>query len=96
MKPKLLFRELRRKLMQVLLYALTMLLLTAFFCASFNLYCNSVKNLRLANETYSTIAVPELHAEVDRNGRLLSAVDDPQDYAGYQAVTAWGMILRPF
>ena len=95
MKPKLLFRELRRKLMQVLLYALTMLLLTAFFCASFNLYCNSVKNLRLANETYSTIAVPELHAEVDRNGRLLSAVDDPQDYAGYQAVTAWGYDLAP-
>ena len=55
-------RQLTRKPLRTILYFMVLVILTAFFCTSLNLYMNSQYNLRLADETYTTIAVMELYA----------------------------------
>lgn len=89
------FRQIFRKPFRTLLYVLLLALLTTFFSLSLNLYRNSRENIRLADETYSTIAVMELYADVDSRGNLLAEVGGVEDYAGYQALTAYGYDLSP-
>ncbi|HOF99920.1 MAG: FtsX-like permease family protein [Firmicutes bacterium ADurb.Bin248] len=74
--------------------ALSMLLLaliTAFFCLSLNLWRNSEENLRLADETYRTIAVMELYADVDARGNLWT--ESGEEYAGYLPTAVTGYDL---
>ena len=63
-------KQLFRKPIRTVLYILVLILLTAFFCTSLNLYMDSRHNLQLANDTYTTIAVMELYADVDSRGNL--------------------------
>ncbi len=56
-------RQLTRKPARIVIFILILVLLTAFFCVSLNLYANSMYNLKLADEAYTTIAVMELYAD---------------------------------
>ena len=87
-------RQLFRKPTRTALYLAVLILLTAFFCASLNLYKDSQYNLQLANETYTTIAVMELCADVDMYGNLLQG-DSLDNYAGNQSLTVYGYDLEP-
>ena len=88
-------RQLTRKPTRVIIFILILVLLTAFFCVSLNLYMNSQHNLRLADETYTTIAIMELYADVDSYGNLISNITKADDYAGYYALTVYGYDLEP-
>lgn len=88
-------RQAFRKPMRTVLYLLILALLTAFFCVSLNLYDNSRQNIRLAQETYSTIAVMELYADVDSRGNLIADVSTAEDYAGYHDITVNGYDIKP-
>ena len=88
-------KQLFRKPLRTILYFMVLVILTAFFCASLNLYMNSQYNLRLADETYTTIAVMELYADVDSYGNLISNITKADDYAGYYALTVYGYDLEP-
>ena len=50
-------RQLFRKPTRTALYLAVLILLTAFFCTSLNLYKDSQYNLQLAEKTFHTIAV---------------------------------------
>lgn len=58
-------RQLFRKPIRIILYLLTIALSAGFFCMSTNLYWDSVKNLQLADDAFSTIAVLDYYADVD-------------------------------
>ena len=88
-------KQLFRKPMRTVLYILVLVVLTAFFCTSLNLYRDSQHNLQLANDTYTTIAVMELYADVDSYGNLVKDVATAKDYAGYHALTVYGYDLEP-
>ena len=88
-------KQLFRKPMRTVLYILVLVLLTAFFCTSLNLYMDSRHNLQLANDTYTTIAIMELYADVDSRGNIISDVTKAEDYAGYHALTVYGYDLEP-
>ena len=88
-------KQLFRKPMRTVLYILVLVLLTAFFCTSLNLYMDSQHNLQLANDTYTTIAIMELYADVDSRGNIISDVTKAEDYAGYHALTVYGYDLEP-
>lgn len=94
MKTDFLFRQMLRKPLRTILYILPIGLLTAFFCLSLNLYANSRANLRLAEQTYSTIAVMELYAHVDGNGNIVESTQQA-DYAGCHELAARGYDLQP-
>ena len=88
-------KQLFRKPIRTVLYILVLVLLTAFFCTSLNLYMDSRHNLQLANDTYTTIAVMELYVDVDSRGNIISDVTKAEDYAGYHALTVYGYDLEP-
>ena len=88
-------KQLFRKPMRTVLCILVLVLLTAFFCTSLNLYMDSRHNLQLANDTYTTIAIMELYADVDSRGNIISDVTKAEDYAGYHALTVYGYDLEP-
>ena len=88
-------RQLFRKPTRTALYLAVLILLTAFFCTSLNLYMNSANNIRLANEAYSTIAIMELYADVDEIGRLVKDITHENHYAGYHATTVYNYDLEP-
>lgn len=88
-------RQLFRKPTRTALYLAVLILLTAFFCVSFNLYKNSEHNLKLADEAYTTIAIMELYAEVDNHGNLISDVTTAEDYAGRYAMMVYDYDLEP-
>lgn len=88
-------KQLFRKPIRTVLYILVLILLTAFFCTSLNLYRDSQHNLQLANDTYTTIAIMELYADVDSRGNIISDVTKAEDYAGYHALTVYGLIWSP-
>ena len=67
-------KQLFRKPIRTVLYILVLVLLTAFFCTSLNLYMDSQHNLQLANDTYTTIAIMELYADC-----LLYTSPSPRD-----------------
>ena len=88
-------RQLFRKPTRVIIFILILMLLTAFFCVSLNLYANSMHNLKLADETYTTIAVMELYADVDNKGNIIEDITKASNYAGYLARTVYGYDLQP-
>ena len=88
-------KQLFRKPMRTVLCILVLILLTAFFCTSLNLYMDSQHNLQLANDTYTTIAIMELYADVDSRGNIINDVTKAEDYAGYHALTVYGYDLEP-
>ena len=88
-------KQLFRKPMRTVLCILVLVVLTAFFCTSLNLYMDSRHNLQLANDTYTTIAIMELYADVDSRGNIISDVATAEDYAGYHALTVYGYDLEP-
>ncbi len=88
-------KQLFRKPIRTVLYILVLVLLTAFFCTSLNLYMDSQHNLQLANDTYTTIAIMELYADVDSRGNIINDVTKAEDYAGYHALTVYGYDLEP-
>ena len=88
-------KQLFRKPMRTVLYILVLVVLTAFFCTSLNLYMDSRHNLQLANDTYTTIAIMELYADVDSRGNIINDVTKAEDYAGYHALTVYGYDLEP-
>ncbi len=88
-------KQLFRKPMRTVLCILVLVLLTAFFCTSLNLYRDSQHNLQLANDTYTTIAIMELYADVDSRGNIINDVTKAEDYAGYHALTVYGYDLEP-
>ena len=88
-------KQLFRKPMRTVLCILVLILLTAFFCTSLNLYRDSQHNLQLANDTYTTIAIMELYADVDSRGNIINDVTKAEDYAGYHALTVYGYDLEP-
>lgn len=49
----------------------------------------------MANDTYTTIAIMELYADVDSRGNIISDVTKAEDYAGYHALTVYGYDLEP-
>ena len=83
-------RQLTRKPARIVIFILILVLLTAFFCVSLNLYANSMYNLKLADETYTTIAIMELYADVDTHGNLIDDITNVEDYAGFHALTVYG------
>ena len=87
-------KQLFRKPMRTILYVLVLILLTAFFCTSLNLYRNSEYNLKLADDTFTTIAVMELYADLNTTGEVVTDILD-KNYAGYHAVTVYDYDLAP-
>ena len=73
---------------KTLFYILLLIVSTAFFVASVNLYQNSTANLRKAKETYSTLAVTEFYGDVDKYGNLVE--ENSETHVGYKAVAAQG------
>ena len=88
-------KQLFRKPMRTVLCILVLVVLTAFFCTSLNLYMDSRHNLQMANDTYTTIAIMELYADVDSRGNIINDVTKAEDYAGYHALTVYGYDLEP-
>jgi len=93
MKISAIYQQLFRAPIRMLLALLILALLTAFFCLSLNLWRNSEANLRLADETYKTIAVMELYADVDGRGNLFA--ESGEEYAGYLPTAVTGYDLSP-
>ena len=87
-------RQLTRKPARIVIFILILALLTAFFCVSLNLYANSMHNLKLADEAYTTIAVMELYADVDLTGHIVENTIN-SNYAGYHATTVYNYDLEP-
>ncbi len=87
MQYNIFLRQLKRS-KKTIFYLLLLLVATAFFVGSVNLYQNSVKNLQKAEETYSTLALMELHGEVDRYGQLTEK--DSAAHIGNKAVAVAG------
>ncbi len=77
---------------RTLFYVLLLIVATAFFVTSVNLYHNSTANLKKAEETYSTLAVTELYGDVDKHGNLVA--ENSETHVGYKAVAAKGYDFR--
>ena len=83
-------KQLFRKPTRTALYLAVLILLTAFFCTSLNLYVDSDRNIHIANESFTTIAIMSLYADVDGYGNLISDISKSRDYVGYHAVPVYG------
>lgn len=73
---------------KTVVYVCLLLISAAFFVSSMNLYQNSARNLRIAENTFSTLAVIELCGEVDKYGQLVERNSD--EHIGYKAVGVMG------
>ena len=87
-------KQLFRKPTRTALYLAVLILLTAFFCTSLNLYVDSDRNIHIANESFTTIAIMSLYADVDGYGNLISDISKSRDYVGYHAVPVYGYDLK--
>ena len=87
--------QLFRKPTRTALYLAVLILLTAFFCTSLNLYKDSQYNLQLADNAYTTIAIMDLYADVGEFGNLIDDITTADDYAGYYALTVSDYDLTP-
>ena len=87
-------KQLFRKPTRTALYLAVLILLTAFFCTSLNLYVDSDKNLQIADESFTTIAIMSLYADVDGYGNLVSDISQSHDYVGYHALPVYGYDLK--
>ncbi len=91
MKTKIFYGEMRRSFRTVATFGLILLVVTAFFVMSLNLYSTGVRNLALADETYRTIAVMELYGDIDKWGGL--SAPGSENYMGYHSVGVDGYDL---
>lgn len=87
MHRKIFIEQLKRS-KKTVFYLLLLIVATAFFVTSLNLYHNSTSNLQKAEETYSTLAVTELYGEVNRYGELVER--NSEEHIGYQPVGVKG------
>ena len=74
-------RQLFRKPIRTISYILMLVLLSAFFCMSLNLYNDSQYNLQLADNAYTTIAIMDLYADVGEFVNLIDDITTADDYA---------------
>lgn len=88
MNIRLFGQQLLRSKTRTVLYPVVLAAATAFFVMSANLYSNSITNLQIVEDTYSTIAVMELYGNIDEFGQLT----DPtaEDSVGYHACSVDG------
>jgi len=86
--PHKIFLDQLKRSKKTLVYLCLLLLTSAFFVTSVNLYHNSSGNLKVAEEAFSTLAVTELYGEVDRYGNLVER--NSQEHIGYKAVGVRG------
>ncbi len=93
MKTNIFYRQLYRSVKTVCTNGLILLVVTAFFVMSLNLYAGSVYNLKSAEDTYRTVAVMELYGDVNRRGELTPP--GGEGYLGYRAVAVDGYDLEP-
>lgn len=87
MHHKIFFQQIKRS-KKTMLYLLLLFAATAFFVTSVNLYQNSIHNLKVSEETFSTLAVTEIYGEVDKYGELVKP--NSEEHIGYQAVGVKG------
>lgn len=91
MHHKIFFQQIKRS-KKTMLYLLLLFAATAFFVTSVNLYQNSIHNLKVSEETFSTLAVTEIYGEVDKYGKLVKP--NREEHIGYQAVGVKGYDVR--
>ena len=91
MHHKIFLKQMKRS-KKTILYLLLLFAVTAFFATSVNLYQNSIHNLKVSEETFSTLAVTEIYGEVDKYGEL--AEPNSEEHIGYQAVGVKGYDVR--
>lgn len=91
MHHKIFLKQMKRS-KKTILYLLLLFTVTAFFATSVNLYQNSIHNLKVSEETFSTLAVTEIYGEVDKYGEL--AEPNSEEHIGYQAVGVKGYDVR--
>ncbi|WP_296628740.1 FtsX-like permease family protein [uncultured Negativibacillus sp.] len=87
MHRKIFIEQLKRS-KKTVFYLLLLIVATAFFVTSLNLYHNSTGNLQKAEETYSTLAVTELYGDIDQYGNLVE--ENSQTHVGYKAAAVKG------
>ena len=73
---------------KTVVYFCLLLVAAAFFVSSMNLYQNSVRNLQISENVFSTLAVTELYGEVDQYGQLVER--NSEEHIGYKAVGVKG------
>ena len=88
MAGNIFFQQLRRSRGRTWLNILLLAAAVAFFVMSANLYKNSVTNLRVVEDTYSTIAVMELYGNINKFGELTDRT--AEDFVGYHACSVDG------
>ena len=73
---------------KTVIYLCLLLIATAFFVMSINLYHNSTNNLEISENAFSTLAVTELYGEVNIYGELVER--NSEEHIGYKAVGVEG------
>lgn len=91
MHHKIFLKQMKRS-KKTILYLLLLFAVTAFFVTSVNLYQNSIHNLKVSEETFSTLAVTEIYGEVDKYGELVEP--NSEEHIGYRAVGVKGYDVR--
>ncbi len=81
-------QQLFRGKIRAILYLIVLSSVTAFCVMSANLYKNSITNLRVVEDTYSTIAVMELYGNINKFGELTDRT--AEDFVGYHACSVDG------
>lgn len=92
MFDKIFIHQLKRS-RKTVFYILLLIVATAFFVTSVNLYQNSTRNLQKAEETYSTLAVTELCGDIDQYGNLVE--ENSKNHVGYKAAAVKGYDISP-
>ena len=88
MSIRIFFQQLRRNSSRTWLNILLLAAAVAFFVMSLNLHQNSVRNIREAEDAYSTIAVMEIYGDVDQYGNLAEPYSE--EHVGYKSVAVKG------
>ena len=88
MNIKFFGQQLLRNKIRTMLYLIVLSSVTAFFVMSTNLYRNSITNLQVVEDTYSTIAVMELYGNINKFGELTDRA--AEDSVGYHACSVDG------
>ena len=91
MHHKIFLKQIKRS-KKIILYLLLLFAVTAFFVTSVNLYQNSIHNLKVSEETFSTLVVTEIYGEVDKYGELVEP--NSEEHIGYRAVGVKGYDVR--
>lgn len=84
----MIFTEQIKRSKRTVVYLCLLLIATAFFVMSVDLYYNSTSNLDISENAFSTLAVVELYGEVDQYGQLVER--NSEAHIGYQAVGVEG------